>query len=49
MQKNGAGLHSCNSCYWDSTNDNTVQLKWPNDKKKDAALLCIVSVWGVAH
>jgi len=49
MQKNGAGLHASNSCYWDSANDNLVQFKWPGEKKKDAVLQCIVTVFGIAH
>ena len=49
MQKNGAGLHASNSCWWDSANDNSATLKWPGEKKKDAVLQCIVCVYGVAH
>lgn len=51
MQKNGAGLHSAHSCFWDRTNDNTVIVKWPNEKRKDpnARAICIVTVFGVAY
>ena len=51
MQKNGAGIHSSNSCYWDATNDNVVIIRWPSDKKKDpnAKLISIVSVYGMAY
>ena len=51
MQKNGAGIHSSNSCYWDATNDNVVIVKWPSEKKKDpnARCSCIVSVYGIAY
>jgi dynein light chain Tctex-type 1 len=50
MQKNGAGLHSAHSCFWDRTNDNTVVVKWPNEKRKDpnARVICIVTIFGVA-
>jgi len=49
MQKNGAGIHSTNSCFWDSANDNSIQIKWPGEKKKDNQIQSIVSVFGVAH
>lgn len=50
MQKNGAGLHSGHSCFWDAVNDNVVIARWPNEKRKDpnARLVCIASVYGVA-
>lgn len=51
MQKNGAGLHSAYSCFWDRTLDNTVIVKWPSEKKKDpnARVVCIVTIFGVAY
>ena len=49
MQKNGAGLHAVNSCFWDSSNDNSMTLKWPGEKKKDSVLQCICTVYGIAH
>ena len=51
MQKNGAGLHSAYSCFWDRALDNTVIVKWPSEKKKDpnARVVCIVTIFGVAY
>ena len=46
MQKNGAGVYSANSCYFDGVNDEVVTVKWPGEKSKDAnkTLNCIVTV-----
>mmetsp|Transcript_24613 Transcript_24613/g.23600 ORF Transcript_24613/g.23600 Transcript_24613/m.23600 type:complete len:121 (-) Transcript_24613:718-1080(-) len=51
MQKNGAGLHLGYSCFWDSSNDNTVVARWPSEKRKDpnARVVCIVTVYGIAY
>ena len=49
MQKNGAGLHTATSCFWDGSNDNTATVRWPGEKKKDAVIQCICTVYGVAH
>jgi dynein light chain Tctex-type 1 len=43
MQKNGAGLHTAASCYWDNTTDGSCTLRWENK-----TLYCIVSVFGLA-
>lgn len=50
MQKNGAGLNSSHSCYWDRTNDNCIVVKWPSEKRKDpnARMVCILSVYGLS-
>ena len=46
MQKNGAGMYSANSCYFDGVNDEVATVKWPGEKQKDAnkTLNCIVTV-----
>ncbi len=49
MQKNGAGLHAVNSCFWDGSNDNLATVKWPGEKKKDAVTQCVCTVYGIAH
>lgn len=51
MQKNGAGIHMGNSCFWDAANDNSVIAKYPSEKRKDpnARMNCIVTVFGIAH
>jgi|AntAceMinimDraft_5_1070358.scaffolds.fasta_scaffold272393_1 dynein light chain Tctex-type 1 len=51
MQKNGAGLHSSHSAYWDSANDNVVTARWPSEKRKDpnARVVCLVQVFGISH
>ncbi|KAG8229070.1 hypothetical protein J437_LFUL005704 [Ladona fulva] len=43
MQKNGAGLHSASSCYWDDKSDGTCTVRWENK-----TMYCIVSVFGLA-
>jgi len=41
MQKNGAGLHTASSCYWDNTSDGSHSYKWENK-----TMYCICSVFG---
>ncbi|XP_052001072.1 dynein light chain Tctex-type 1-like [Xyrauchen texanus] len=43
MQKNGAGLHTASSCFWDNTTDGSCTLRWENK-----TMYCIVSVLGLA-
>mmetsp|Transcript_33662 Transcript_33662/g.76189 ORF Transcript_33662/g.76189 Transcript_33662/m.76189 type:complete len:114 (-) Transcript_33662:544-885(-) len=43
MQKNGAGLHTANSCFWDITTDGSATLRWENK-----TMFCIVTVFGLA-
>lgn len=43
MQKNGAGLHSTSSCYWDNNTDGSCTVRWENK-----TMYCIVSVFGLA-
>ncbi|XP_065837813.1 dynein light chain Tctex-type 1-like [Oscarella lobularis] len=43
MQKNGAGLHTAASCFWDSTTDGSCTVRWENK-----SMYCIVSVFGLA-
>uniref|UniRef100_A0A8C1Q641 Dynein, light chain, Tctex-type 1 n=1 Tax=Cyprinus carpio TaxID=7962 RepID=A0A8C1Q641_CYPCA len=43
MQKNGAGLQSASSCFWDNTTDGSCTVRWENKH-----LYCIVSVFGLA-
>ncbi|KAG8309671.1 hypothetical protein J6590_078967 [Homalodisca vitripennis] len=40
MQKNGAGLHTASSCYWDNTTDGSCTVRWENK-----TMYCIVSVF----
>ena len=46
MQKNGAGVYSANSCFFDGVNDEVATVKWPGEKQKDAnkTLNAIVTV-----
>ena len=47
MQRNGAGVHTANSCFYDTGNDGMAQYKYPNDKNKDQkTMYCIVTVFG---
>jgi len=43
MQKNGAGLHTANSCFWDNSSDGSATYKY--DSK---TMYVIVSVFGLA-
>ncbi|VEL23260.1 unnamed protein product, partial [Protopolystoma xenopodis] len=43
MQKNGAGLHTASSCYWDNSTDGSCTVKWENK-----SMYFIVSVFGLA-
>ncbi|KAJ1531895.1 hypothetical protein ONE63_000542 [Megalurothrips usitatus] len=43
MQKNGAGVHSASSCYWDNCNDAVCSVHWENETAH-----CIVNVFGFA-
>nr|XP_055028028.1 dynein light chain Tctex-type 1-like isoform X2 [Misgurnus anguillicaudatus] len=43
LQKNGAGLHTASSCFWDNTTDGSCTVRWENK-----TMYCIVSVFGLA-
>mmetsp|Transcript_22592 Transcript_22592/g.37273 ORF Transcript_22592/g.37273 Transcript_22592/m.37273 type:complete len:114 (+) Transcript_22592:89-430(+) len=43
MQKNGAGLHTASSCYWDNTTDGSCTVRWENK-----TMYCITTVFGLA-
>uniref|UniRef100_A0AAR2IT73 Dynein light chain Tctex-type 1 n=1 Tax=Pygocentrus nattereri TaxID=42514 RepID=A0AAR2IT73_PYGNA len=43
MQKNGAGLQTACSCFWDNTTDGSCTVRWENK-----SMYCIVSVFGLA-
>ncbi|XP_023285553.1 dynein light chain Tctex-type 3-like [Seriola lalandi dorsalis] len=43
MQKTGAGLHTANSCYWDTAMDGSCTVRWEN-----RTMYCVVSVFAVA-
>mmetsp|Transcript_9181 Transcript_9181/g.16112 ORF Transcript_9181/g.16112 Transcript_9181/m.16112 type:complete len:114 (+) Transcript_9181:132-473(+) len=43
MQKNGAGLHTAASCWWDSTTDGSRTVRWENK-----SMLAITTVFGLA-
>ncbi|XP_012719865.2 dynein light chain Tctex-type 3 isoform X2 [Fundulus heteroclitus] len=42
MQKSGAGLHTANACYWDTTTDGSCTVRWEN-----RTMYCVVSVFAV--
>ncbi|XP_043916173.1 dynein light chain Tctex-type 1-like [Protopterus annectens] len=42
MQKNGAGLHTASSCFWDNAVDGSCTVRWENK-----TMYCIVSVFGL--
>eukprot|EP00696_Hemimastix_kukwesjijk_P019762 gnl/Hemi2/9129_TR3170_c0_g1_i1.p1 gnl/Hemi2/9129_TR3170_c0_g1~~gnl/Hemi2/9129_TR3170_c0_g1_i1.p1 ORF type:complete len:114 (+),score=36.73 gnl/Hemi2/9129_TR3170_c0_g1_i1:56-397(+) len=43
LQRNGAGLHTASSCYWDNAVDGAATFKWENK-----SMYCIVTVYGLA-
>jgi len=43
MQRNGAGLHTASSCYWDNTSDGSCTHMWQNKN-----MYCITTVFGLA-
>ncbi|KAK3245725.1 Dynein molecular motor protein light chain 1 [Cymbomonas tetramitiformis] len=43
MQKNGAGLHTASSCYWDNATDGSRTVRWENK-----TMYCIATVFGLA-
>ncbi|CAB3363793.1 Hypothetical predicted protein [Cloeon dipterum] len=43
MQKNGAGLHTASSCFWDNSTDGSCTVRWENK-----SMYVIVSVYGLA-
>jgi len=43
MQKNGAGLHTASSCFWDNTTDGSCTVRWENK-----SMYAIVSVFGLS-
>ncbi|XP_037345429.1 dynein light chain Tctex-type 3-like isoform X1 [Pungitius pungitius] len=43
MQKSGAGLHTANSCYWDTAADGSCTVRWEN-----RTMYCVVGVFAVA-
>eukprot|EP00434_Breviolum_minutum_P042023 symbB.v1.2.037386.t1/scaffold5505.1/size26367/2 len=50
MQRNGAGLHTATSCWWDAGNDGVYTYMWPREKSKDVvnkSMYCIVTVFGL--
>uniref|UniRef100_A0A3Q3X3U9 Dynein light chain Tctex-type 1 n=1 Tax=Mola mola TaxID=94237 RepID=A0A3Q3X3U9_MOLML len=43
MQKNGAGLQTASSCFWDNSTDGSCAVRWENK-----SMYCIVTVFGLA-
>ncbi|KAM9328789.1 dynein light chain Tctex-type 1-like [Pholidichthys leucotaenia] len=43
MQKTGAGLHTANSCYWDTSTDRSCTVKW-----EGRTMYCVVSVFAIS-
>ena len=43
VQKNGAGVHTSSSCFWDNSTDGSCTVRWENK-----TMYCIVSVFGLA-
>ncbi|KAM7074839.1 dynein light chain Tctex-type 1-like [Molossus nigricans] len=43
MQKNGAGLHTASSCFWDSSTDGSCTVR-----RENKTMYCIVSAFGLS-
>ncbi|KAM4712939.1 dynein light chain Tctex-type 1-like [Anableps anableps] len=43
MQKNGAGLQTASTCFWDNTTDESCTVRWENK-----SMYVIVSIFGLA-
>jgi len=43
MERNGTGLHTASSCYWDNHTDGSCSVRWENK-----SMYCIVSVFALA-
>uniref|UniRef100_A0A671V6F3 Dynein light chain Tctex-type 1 n=2 Tax=Sparus aurata TaxID=8175 RepID=A0A671V6F3_SPAAU len=43
MQKNGAGLQTASTCFWDNSTDGSCAIRWENK-----SMYCIVNVFGLA-
>eukprot|EP00164_Ancoracysta_twista_P001660 GFYU01002180.1.p1 GENE.GFYU01002180.1~~GFYU01002180.1.p1 ORF type:complete len:130 (-),score=30.87 GFYU01002180.1:234-587(-) len=43
VQRNGAGMHTASSCFWDPNNDGFVTVRWENK-----TMSCFVTVYGAA-
>mmetsp|Transcript_28386 Transcript_28386/g.87827 ORF Transcript_28386/g.87827 Transcript_28386/m.87827 type:complete len:124 (-) Transcript_28386:638-1009(-) len=51
LQKNGAGIHTGQSCFWDISNDNCARVAYPLANKRevqDSRMYCIVTCFGVS-
>ncbi|KAM5229021.1 dynein light chain Tctex-type 1 isoform 1-T1 [Ctenodactylus gundi] len=48
MQKNGAGLHTASSCFWDSTTDGMVFMWSCTVRWENKTMYCIVSTFGLS-
>ena len=50
MQKNGAGLNSSTSCFWDTGNDGVLTIQWPKSNAKTVSnptVTAVVTVFGI--
>ncbi|KAK7800968.1 hypothetical protein U0070_004650 [Myodes glareolus] len=43
VQKNGSGLHTASSCFWDSSTDGSCTVRWENK-----TVYCTVSAFGLS-
>ena len=43
MQRNGAGLHTAASCFWDNDTDGSRTVRWENK-----SMYCVVTAFGLA-
>ena len=43
MQRNGAGLHTAASCFWDNDVDGSRTVRWENQQ-----MYCVVTGFGLA-
>lgn len=48
-QRTGAGIHTAQSCHWDTVADRVLQVSWPKPTgASKASMLCIMTVYAIA-
>lgn len=51
MQRNGAGVHAAQSCFWDGANDNVARVVWPpiNQREQGNSHMCAAILLKCSH
>mmetsp|Transcript_28313 Transcript_28313/g.57969 ORF Transcript_28313/g.57969 Transcript_28313/m.57969 type:complete len:111 (+) Transcript_28313:199-531(+) len=43
MQRNGAGMHTCSSCFWDNANDGSATFRY-----EEKSMYCVATCFALA-